>query len=137
MQFYLVRSKGFTNVPTGPARYGLRNMRLAALRGNHDHRNTFRVLSSGKLLDEFQTIHDRHVDVTQDQIDPVIVEDTDGLGPFPASNTCNNSRPDWRRERSTIFRMVGVSPSLRRRRDYPDLRREVRGRATVTHADTA
>src|SRR5208283_3848203 len=44
------------------------HMRLASFGRDHDHGNSLGILHSGELLDEFQTIHHRHVDVTKDQI---------------------------------------------------------------------
>ena len=56
-------------------------MSFAAFGRNHDHRYVFRVRHPGKLLDKFQTVHDRHVDVTKDQINSLVLEYTQGVGP--------------------------------------------------------
>ena len=80
MFLHLLRREGFEDVASGPTGYGLYHVGFTALGGNHDHRNTFRVGHSRKLLDELQAIHYRHVDVTKDEIYSVALKDSESLG---------------------------------------------------------
>jgi len=54
-------------------------VRFTALGRDHDYRDAFRVGHSWELFDEFQTIHDWHIDVAKDKVNLVIREDGKGF----------------------------------------------------------
>ena len=56
-------------------------MSLAALGRDHHDWHIFRILDPGELFDEFQSIHDRHVDVAQNQVDDTFLQNAQRLGP--------------------------------------------------------
>ena len=57
-------------------------MRLAALGRNHDDGHAFCIYDAWKLFYKLQPVHDRHVDVTKNQIDRVFLENCKRLGPI-------------------------------------------------------
>src|SRR6185437_17112447 len=67
--FHLLRRKWLANVSARAAGERLDHVGLAALGGNHHYRKIFRTLDAGKLLNELDAIHDRHVDVAENEID--------------------------------------------------------------------
>jgi hypothetical protein len=54
-------------------------MRLAALSRDHDYGDAFRVGDSRKLFDEFQAVHDGHIDITKDEVNLMIREHGKGF----------------------------------------------------------
>src|SRR6185437_4553534 len=78
--FHLLGRKRLANVSPRTTRKSLDDMGLAAFGGNHHHRDIFSIFYTGKLLDEFDAIHHRHVDITENQIDSAVFEHTKGFG---------------------------------------------------------
>src|SRR5580692_11176257 len=109
----LVRRKWLADVAPRPQRQRLYHMRFAALGSNHDHRRSLGVLDACQCFYELQSIHDRHVDVTKDQLHRFSASTANPSAPLPASNTLLSSIPAWRSDRSTIFRITEESSTIR------------------------
>jgi len=77
----LLRREWLPNVATRARGQGLDDVRLTAFGCNHDHWDVFCVRHARKLLDEFQSVHDRHVDIAKDQIDLILLKDNQCLRP--------------------------------------------------------
>src|SRR5579863_9177715 len=83
MFLHLLRGERLSYVAARTTRQCLHYMSLAPLCRNHDHGYILGVLDSGKLLDELQSVHYRHVDVTKDQVDFTVFENTQCLCSVP------------------------------------------------------
>src|SRR6476646_104642 len=65
---HLVGSKRLADIALRSHRERLHHVRFAAFGRDHDHRHASRILHVFQPLHELQSIHDRHVDVAQNQI---------------------------------------------------------------------
>ena len=86
-------------------------MAFAAFGGNHHHRNSLRDFHGGELLHEFEAIHDRHVDIAEDEVDFVFLHGCEGFNPVPRLEDLRNAEA-WRSDRSTIFRITEESSTM-------------------------
>ena len=48
----------------------------------NDNIHTFGDFHRGNLADEFQTVHDRHVDIAQDEVDYIALQRSQSFGPI-------------------------------------------------------
>src|SRR6202789_1750021 len=78
--FDLIRSEWLPNISFGAQRQGLENALLPTLRGDHDDGNVFGVIHLFQAPDEFQPVHDRHVDVTENQVESILARECQALG---------------------------------------------------------
>src|ERR1700686_5380986 len=74
MFFHLIGSKGLANVSASASCEGLHHVRLAAFGCDHYDGNAFGALHRRYLTDKFQTIHDRHIDIAEDEVDRVFAQ---------------------------------------------------------------
>src|SRR5712672_1600903 len=80
----LLRRERFADIPTRAAGECLHHMRFTTLSCNHYSGNVFRVYYSRELLDEFQPVHHRHVDIAKDQINLAFVKHAKCLSTIPS-----------------------------------------------------
>ena len=78
--FDLLRSERFANVAARARGQSLYHMPFTALGGDHHHRNALGIFYTRQLLDELQTIHDRHVDVAENKVDLILLQDAQRFG---------------------------------------------------------
>src|SRR5208282_6634388 len=81
MLFHLIWSEGLANVAASAGRKRCHHVRFAAFSGDHHDRNPFSTFDLGDLADEFQSIHDRHIDVAQNEVDHVALQRGQRLRP--------------------------------------------------------
>src|ERR1700691_2462094 len=80
MLFDSVRSERLPNIPFGAERQGFDNALLSALCGDHDDGNVLGGIHVFQSPDQFQPVHDRHVDVTENQVESILAHERQGLG---------------------------------------------------------
>jgi Flp pilus assembly protein TadD len=67
--FDLFGRKGLANIAARSGGKRLYDVVLATFRGDHHDRHAFRVFDSAKRFDEFQPVHNWHVDIAEDKVD--------------------------------------------------------------------
>src|SRR5256885_13439716 len=72
------------NIASSPTRYGLHHMGFTAFGGNHYYRNALGIGLCRELFHEFETIHYRHVDVAENQVNGVLSERYQSLSSIPS-----------------------------------------------------
>jgi hypothetical protein len=88
--FHLLGCEGLSYIPLRAGGDGFTHAFLAALGRNHYDRHSRGEPSGANLTQQFQTAHTGHVDIGQDQIDRLLRQDVQRLGPIGSfKNLCN------------------------------------------------
>src|SRR5690348_11517297 len=79
MLLHLVRSKGLSDIAASATGQGFNHVRLTSFGSDHAHRHALGIVHALQLPDEFQSVHDGHVDVTENQVNIVIAQHGEGF----------------------------------------------------------
>ena len=79
MLFNLIGGEWLSDVASCPSGKRLDHMAFATLGRDHDNRNPLRILNPGELLDKFQAIHHRHVDIAKNEIHLIVLNGSQRL----------------------------------------------------------
>ena len=77
----LLGFEGFSDVGAYPLGFEMHDVFLGAFGGNYDDGNGFHYTIGGHFVDHLDAVHDRHIDVDEDEIDPIVRQD---IEPFLA-----------------------------------------------------
>src|ERR1700728_1422523 len=91
--FYLIGGKWFPDIAARSRRKRLHNVPLTTFRCDHYDRNSLRVVYSRKLLHEFQTVHDRHIDVAKNQIHLIVLDSSESFSSVPSFENLGKAEP--------------------------------------------
>jgi hypothetical protein len=78
--FYLLGGEGFPEIAFGAGGEGFDYAGFAAFGGNHYDRDAFSGGNGGESFEEFETVHDRHVDVAEDYVERAFLNFDEGFG---------------------------------------------------------
>src|ERR1700728_4648178 len=78
--FDLIGSEWLPNISFGTQRQGFENALLPTLGCDHDDWNVLGVIHLFQAPDEFQSAHDRHVDITENQVESILARECQALG---------------------------------------------------------
>src|SRR5580692_12491265 len=78
--FDLIGSEWLPNISFGAERQGFENALLPTLRCDHDDGNVLGVIHLFQAPDKFQSVHDRHVDIAENQVESIHARQCQALG---------------------------------------------------------